>query len=148
MQRDQLGGSYESLGKRCRCPGLRAECGDGERLLDWAYILNTGARGLADGLDVRKDGRKRMTFRFLVPFLVKWWSSYRGGKQWERSVCVVVEIKSLILEMRSLNGNFTPQWRFWVGSWIYGESSGQEDGTGHFNLRIISIERRKKRWLV
>ena len=32
-------------------------------------------------------------------------------------------------------------WRFHVGNWIYGENSGDEDGTGDFNLRIISLER-------
>lgn len=65
-----------------------------------------------------------------------------------REVCgggVVVETRSLILDIRSLNGNFIPQWRFQVGNWIYGESSGKEDGTGDFNLRIISLERMEKR---
>lgn len=28
-------------------------------------------KGLADGLDVRKEGMKRMMLRFLVPFLVR-----------------------------------------------------------------------------
>lgn len=57
---------------------------------------------------------------------------------------VVVEIRSLILDIRSLNGNFILQWRFRVGNWVYGESSGEEDGTGDFNLRIISLERMKR----
>ena len=45
---------------------------------------------------------------------------------------VVVDIRSLILDIRSLNGNFILQCRFRVGNWIYGESSGEEDGTGDF----------------
>ena len=66
-----------------------------------------------------------------------------------REMCVgggvVVDIRSLILDIRSLNGNFILQWRFRVGNWIYGESSGEEDGTGDFNLRIINLERMEKR---
>lgn len=33
-----------------------------------------------------------------------------------------------------------------VGCWIYAWSSQEEEGTGDFNLRIISIERMEKRW--
>lgn len=33
-------------------------------------IFNRETRGLANGLDIRKEGLKKMMSRFLVPFLV------------------------------------------------------------------------------
>lgn len=38
---------------------------------DWTCIFNRGTMGLANGLDIRKEGVKKMMSRFLVPFLVK-----------------------------------------------------------------------------
>lgn len=73
VQRDRLGSSHRCFGETA-AGGLG--CGlnsrNGEKLLDLVYVFSKETMALANGLDVRKEGMKRMMSRCLVPFLVKW----------------------------------------------------------------------------
>lgn len=53
-------------------------------------IFNKETMGLANGLDVRREGMKKMMSRCLVPFLVKCNHLHRWGTMREKQVCVCV----------------------------------------------------------
>lgn len=73
MQSDPLGSSHRCfLGRAAGGLGCGLKSRNGEKLLDLVYVFSKETMALVNGLDVRKEGMKRMMSRCLVPFLVTW----------------------------------------------------------------------------